>query len=159
VSDGFLRRRLVRPLLALLRQGVTPHKLALSVALGVVIAVVPVLGVSTTLCALVALALRLNMPAIQVVNYLLTPVQLLLIIPLLRFGEWIARAPRFPITLDDGLALLSHGVVSAVRVLGTAIFHASLGWIVLAPFAAFALYRTLVPIFRRLAPARPQMTA
>jgi uncharacterized protein (DUF2062 family) len=154
VREGFARRRLVQPLLALLRQGVTPKKLALSVALGTVIALVPVLGVSTALCAIAALALRLNMPAIQAVNYLLTPVQLLLIIPLLRFGEWIAQAPRFPITLDDGLALLSRGVPNAVKVLGTAIFHASLGWIVLAPFAAFALYCALVPAFRRIASTR-----
>jgi len=150
----FLQRRLVAPLLALLRQGVTPRKLALSLALGVVIGLVPILGVSTALCALAALALRLNMPAIQLVNYLLTPVQLLLIIPLLRFGEWLAQAPRFPVTLDSGLALLSHGAIGAVSVLATAIVHATLGWIVLAPLAAFALFRILEPVFRHLTPAQ-----
>lgn len=155
---GFLQRRVGEPLLALLRQGVTPDKLALSLALGAAIALVPVLGVSTALCAVVALALRLNMPAIQLVNYLLTPVQLLLIIPLLRFGEWLVRAPRFPITLEDGLALLSRGVVHAVAVLGTAIAHATLGWLVLAPIAAFVSYRILLPVFRRLAPARTPVT-
>lgn len=154
----FLQRRLVLPLLALLRQGVTPDKLALSLALGTVIALVPVLGVSTALCALAALVLKLNMPSIQLVNYLLTPVQLLLIIPQLRFGEWLTRAPRFPITLEQGLALLSHGVVHAVGVLGVAIAHATLGWIVLAPLAVFALYHVLLPVFRRLAPVRLEVT-
>lgn len=146
----------MNPLLALLRQGVTPDELALSVALGLAIGLIPVLGVSTALCALVALALRLNMPAIQLVNYLLTPVQLLLIIPLLRFGELLARAPPFPITLESGLALLSNGVINAVTVLATAIVHATLGWAVLAPLVAFALYRILAPLFRRLALTRPQ---
>src|SRR3954471_2963293 len=145
----FLRRRLVDPLLALLRQGVTPDKLALSVALGVAIGLVPVLGVSTPLCALVALALGLNMPSIQLVNYLLTPLQLLLIIPWLRFGEALTRAPRFPITLESGLALLSHGVIDAVVVLGVAIVHATRGWLVLAPLIAFVLYRALAHTFRR----------
>ena len=149
----FLQRRLVAPLLTLLRQGVTPRRLALSVALGVVIGLVPVLGVSTALCALAALALRLNMPAIQLVNYLLTPVQLLLLIPLLRFGEWLTRAPRFPITLESGLALLSHGTINAVSVLATAIAHATLAWSVLAPLTAFALFRSIEPVFRHLAPA------
>jgi len=153
----FLQRRLVAPLLVLLRQGVTPRKLALSLALGIVIGLVPVLGISTALCALAALVLRLNMPAIQLVNYLLTPLQLLLIIPLLRFGEWLARAPRFPITLESGLVLLSHGVIQAVMVLATAIVHATLGWFVLAPLAAFVLFRTLEPAFRRLARATPQV--
>jgi hypothetical protein len=149
----FLQRRLVQPLLALLKQGVTPRKLAASLALGIVIGLVPVLGVSTALCALAALALRLNMPAIQLVNYLLTPLQLLLIIPQLRFGEWLVQAPRFPITLESGLALLSKGVVSAVTVLATAIAHATLGWLVLAPLAAFVLFRILEPVFRHLTPA------
>jgi uncharacterized protein (DUF2062 family) len=146
-------RRIVSPLLALLRQGVTPDKLALSLALGMSIGLVPVLGVSTALCAVVALGLRLNMPAIQLVNYLLTPLQLLAVIPFLRFGEWIAQAPRSPITLEAGLTLQSQGAIHAVTVLATAIIHATLGWIVLAPVAAFALYQALHPILRRLAPS------
>ncbi|MEJ0085801.1 MAG: DUF2062 domain-containing protein [Pseudomonadota bacterium] len=150
---GFLQRRLVAPLLALLRQGVTPRKLALSLALGVVFGLVPILGISTPLCALAALALRLNMPAIQLVNYLLTPLQLLSIIPLLRFGEWLARSPRFPITLEAGLALLSKDVFTAVSALSTAIAHATLGWLVLAPPTAFVLVRVLEPVLRHLTPA------
>jgi uncharacterized protein (DUF2062 family) len=146
----FLQRRLIVPLLALLRQGVTPRKLALSLALGVVIGLVPILGVSTALCALAALALRLNMPAIQLVNYLLTPLQLVLIIPLLRFGEHLVGAPRFPVTLESGLALLSQGVVDAIRILATAIAHATLGWLVIAPLLTFVLFRGLEPVFRHL---------
>jgi uncharacterized protein (DUF2062 family) len=148
----FLHRRLGIPLLALLRQGVTPGKLALSVSLGTAIGLIPVLGVSTALCALAALCLKLNMPAIQLVNYLLTPLQLLLIIPQLRFGELLAGAPGFPVTLESGLALLSHGVVHAVQILATAIVHATLGWIVLAPLFSLALYYALKPVFLRLTP-------
>jgi uncharacterized protein (DUF2062 family) len=148
----FLQRRLIAPLLALLRQGVTPEKLALSLSLGTTIGLVPVLGVSTALCALAAVFLRLNMPAIQLVNYLLTPLQLMLIIPQLRFGELLVNSPRFPITLEAGLALLSHGAIDAVQILATAILHATLGWIVLAPLLAFLLYRLLGPALRHLAP-------
>jgi uncharacterized protein (DUF2062 family) len=146
---AFLHRRLWLPLLALLRQGVTPDKLAWSVALGIVLGLVPVLGVSTAACALAALALRLNLPAIQLVNYLVMPLQLLLIIPQLRFGEWLARAPPFPITLESGLALLAQGVFDAVRVLATAIGHATLGWLVLALPAAFLLQRAFAIALRR----------
>jgi hypothetical protein len=147
----FLQRRFVT-LLALLRQGVTPDKLALSLSLGTTIGLIPVLGVSTALCVLAAVLLKLNMPAIQLVNYLLTPVQLILIIPLLRFGELLVNAPRFPLTLEAGLALLSHGAINAVQILATAIVHATLGWIVLAPPLAFVLYRLLEPALRHLAP-------
>jgi len=151
---GFFQRRAVAPLLQLLRQGVTPERLALSVALGAIVAVIPVLGVSTVICAALALWLRLNMPAIQLVNYVLTPAQLLLIIPFLRFGERIAGAPRYPVTLESGLALLSHGILNAVRILWDAILHATLGWVVFAPLSAAALYLVFRHVFRRFAPAR-----
>jgi uncharacterized protein (DUF2062 family) len=65
MSESFLYRRLVRPILELLRQGVTPGKIALSLALGVVLGVFPVLGSTTALCTLAAITLRLNLPAIQ----------------------------------------------------------------------------------------------
>src|SRR6185295_12747552 len=96
----------------------------------------------------------LNMPSIQLVNYLLTPAQLLLIIPFLRFGEQLAGAPRYPVTLESGLALLSHGIWNAVRILWDAIIHAAFGWLVLAPLAAAILYFVFRQVFRRLAPAR-----
>ena len=146
----FLQRRVVAPLLALLRQGVTPKRLALSVALGAGIGLVPVLGVSTALCAAAALLLGLNLPAIQLVNYLLTPLQLLLIIPQLRLGEWLVGAPPFPITLESGLDMLAQGVLPAVRVLSTAILHATLGWLAVAPILTLLLYLTLAEVFRRL---------
>jgi uncharacterized protein (DUF2062 family) len=149
---GFLRRRLWEPLMALLRQGVTADKLAWSVALGVVLGLVPVLGVSTAACALAALTFRLNLPAIQLVNYLVTPLQLLLIIPQLRFGEWLAHAPPFPVTLESGLALLARGAFDAVRVLATAIGHATLGWAVLALPAALILQRAFALALRRRIP-------
>ncbi len=146
----FLQRRIIAPLVALLRQGVTPRELALCLALGTTIGLIPVLGVSTALCALAALLLKLNMPAIQLVNYLLTPLQLILITPLLRFGEWLVGAPPYPVTLESGLALLSNGVIDAVRILAVAIAHATFGWLVIAPLLAFALYRGLEPVLRHL---------
>jgi hypothetical protein len=157
--SSLLKPRLVRPLLALLSQGVTPRRLAASVALGAAIGVIPVLGVSTALCAAAALALRLNMPAMQLVNYLLTPLQLLLIIPQLRFGEWLAGAEPFAVTLESGLALLADGGLPAVRVLGTAIAHAALGWLVLAPPLALLLHRLLCLVFSRARAGALRLTA
>jgi len=103
---------------------------------------------------LLALMLRLNMPAIQRVNYLLSPLQLLLIIPLRRFGERLAGAPLFPVTHESARALFAQGVIPAVQVLATAIAHATLAWLVLAPMLIIGLYRVLEPLFRHLQRAR-----
>jgi uncharacterized protein (DUF2062 family) len=148
---AWLRRRLIEPLLALLKQGITPEKLALSVAFGIGIGLVPILGVSTALCAAVALLFKLNMPAIQLINYALSPLQLLLIIPFVRLGEKLTGAAPFPITISGGLELLSQGVLRAIEVLWDAIVHAALAWILIAPIAIFLLYRLLLPVFRHQA--------
>jgi uncharacterized protein (DUF2062 family) len=157
----WIQHRLSRawaPLAALLRQGVSPAKLALGVSLGVVCGLVPVLGASTLLCTALALALRLNLPAIQLVNYLVTPLQLLLIIPQLRLGEWLTRSPAFPVTLESGMALLSQGPIHAITVLGTAIVHATIAWLVLAPLAAVLLFHALAAVFRRFTTTMIEVT-
>jgi uncharacterized protein (DUF2062 family) len=148
---GVWRRRVVEPLLALLRQGVSPRALALAVTLGAGIGMFPVLGVSTLALTALALPLKLNMPAIQLVNYLVSPLQLLLIIPFLRVGEALLQAPRLPMTLDQGFAILSQGVGHAVVTLSGAIVHAATGWFAVMPMAMLLLYRVLALVMERAA--------
>jgi uncharacterized protein (DUF2062 family) len=138
---AFLRRRLIEPILDLLRQGVTPEKLALSLAFGLGVGIFPVLGVSTVLCTLIAIVLRLNLPAIQLVNYLASPLQLALIIPFVRVGESVMGLAPQPLSISEGFRLMAIGVMHAITVLWDAIVHASLGWIVIGPALIFVLYR------------------
>jgi uncharacterized protein (DUF2062 family) len=148
---NWLRRRILEPLLALLRQGISPNRLALCVAIGVVVGNVPILGVSTLLCTAIALAFRLNLPAIQLVQAAMAPTQILLIIPFVRLGEWILRVPPQPLSIKEGFALLAQGAGHAIVVLWDAILHAGLAWIMVAPLAVFLLYKLLTPVFSRAA--------
>src|SRR5258708_31829384 len=68
ILKNWLHRWFLEPLLALLRQGISPQRLALCVAIAVVVGNIPILGVSTILCAFIALIFRLNLPAIQLVQ-------------------------------------------------------------------------------------------
>ena len=88
-----------------LRQGISPRRLALTLALGFAIGCIPVIGIPTALCLLVALGLRLNMPAIQAANYAAMPFQLALIFPFVRLGGWL-----FSSSVHAGLntAMLGH---------------------------------------------------
>ena len=151
---GFLQRRLVAPVLELLRQGVTPEKLALSLAFGLGIGIFPVLGVSTVLCTVLAIAFRLNLPAIQLVNYLASPLQLALIIPFVRVGEHLLGLKEQPLSIKEGFRIMAEGVLHAIVTLWDAIVHAALGWIVIGPALIYALYRMLRPILARAAAAR-----
>lgn len=147
----WLRRRVVAPLLALLTHGVSPQRLALCVAIGVVVGNIPILGVSTVMCAIIALTWRLNLAAIQLVQALMAPSQLLLIIPFVRLGEWLFHAPRQALSIEAGLAIVANGVGQAVVVLWDSIVHAGVAWLLVAPFAIILIYAILVPVFRHAA--------
>jgi len=150
MTNGFLTRKLFRPVLELLRQGATPEKLALSIALGAVIGLLPAIGCNTTLCALIALVWRLNLPAIQLINYFLYPLQIALLIPFFRLGEKLFRAPHLPLSVSQISAFAHVNLWGAVQLLWTTTWHAMVAWALLAPFAAALLYFLLVPTFRRL---------
>jgi len=149
MKDGFFYRRLVRPLLDLLRQGVTPEKIALSVALGAAVGVFPALGWTTVLCAIAALVLRLNLPAIQIVNYVMYPVQLALLLPFFRFGEKLFGAKHMPLSVSQISQLIHNGVWNAIRFLWTTTWHAIVVWAILAPVFVAIIYASLTPLLRR----------
>ncbi len=155
---AWLRRRIVDPVLGLLRQGLAPGQLALSLAFGFGVGIFPVLGVSTPLLTGIALGMRLNLPAIQLVNYLVSPLQLLLIIPFVRVGERLLGVAPQPLTVSAGLEILAKGVAQAVVILWDAIVHAALGWIVIGPLLIYVLYRAMLPLLERAA-ARMQAPA
>src|SRR5271168_838226 len=140
-KNNWLRRRIFNPLLALLSQGIAPDRLALCVAIAVVVGNVPILGISTILCAAIALAFRLNLPAIQLVQAAMAPTQLLLIIPFVRLGEHLLRAPPEALSIRQGLALIQQGVGHAIEVLWHAILHAGFAWILVAPPAIYLLHK------------------
>ena len=149
-KDGFFRRRIARPIADLLRQGVTPEKMALSLALGVALGVFPVLGTTTALCALVAFVWRLNLPAIQIVNYFVYPLQILLIVPFFRAGEKLFGAPHLPLSVPQIVATVHSGFWGATRFLWTTIWHAAVAWCLIAPLFVALAYVIFVPLLRRV---------
>jgi uncharacterized protein (DUF2062 family) len=149
MKEGFFYRKLVRPLLDLLRQGVTPEKIALSVALGAALGVFPALGWTTVLCAIAALGLRLNLPAIQIVNYFMYPVQLALLLPFFRLGEKVFGAKHMPLSVSQIFQLIHAGLWNAIKFLWTTTWHAIVVWAMLAPIFVGILYALLMPLLRR----------
>jgi hypothetical protein len=149
-KEGFFRQRIARPVVDLLRHGVTPEKMALSLALGVVLGIFPVLGTTTALCALVAFLWRLNLPAIQIVNYFVYPLQIALLIPFFRLGEKLFGAPRLPLSVSQIIAMVHASFWGATRFLWTTIWHAAVAWCLLAPLFVGLMYVVLLPLLRRM---------
>src|SRR5438128_669219 len=131
-----------------LRQGASPEGLALTCAMGFFISLFPIIGATTVLCLGAGYALRLNQPTLQAVNYLLAPLQLLMIPIFLKAGAWVFRVPTVsvnPKTIIDefmrnpGKFLSDYGIASLQSIAA---------WALLTPLVAFILYRILLLIFK-----------
>lgn len=151
VRESFWKRRVVTPLLAQLRQGVTPEKLALTVALGLTLGIFPILGSTMLLCGLAAIALRLNQPVIQLVNYFAYPVQLALLIPFYRAGELLFRKTPTPLSIPLFFERIRADFWQFLRDFGMIAVQGIVVWALLAPALLAAIYFTTRPLLRRLA--------
>ena len=140
----------LRPCVQLLRQGVSPEKIVLMIALGMILGVTPVLGSTMLLCTFAAIVFRLNLPAIQLVNGVVYPLQFILLIPFYRLGAWMFRADASTILLGGVTALIREGVGHAIRTLWVVTMHALLAWLALGMVALAILYAVLVPLVRQL---------
>ncbi len=151
IRHHWFRRRVIVPILELLRQGVTPEKLALSLAIGMAIGCAPILGVTTILAFGICWATGLNPVAMQLTNYLMYPVQIVLLIPFIHAGEMLFRARHLRIT-GMQIELMFHSNLSvALHVLWTAIWHALTVWLFVAPIAVAIVYAVLAPVLRHSA--------
>jgi uncharacterized protein (DUF2062 family) len=139
----------------LLRQGITPQRLALTLALGFALGCLPLIGIPTALCAMVALLFRLNLPAMQAANYIAMPFQLALIVPLARLGVWITPfAARNAIDLHtlthSPLGLIRHSSGQLLRQLGLLAGEALLAWLLVAIPVVLLLTVALTIVLRRV---------
>ena len=145
------QRRLVQPIKQLLVQGITPEKIALSLALGVVLAVFPVLGSTTLLCTVAALLLRLNLPVLQLLNWFMYPVQLALLVPFMRAGAHLFRTPPLPFSLPQMLAMFRTDWLQTLRMLWVSALQAIAVWLLCAPIVIVVVYWTLRPLLSHFA--------
>jgi uncharacterized protein (DUF2062 family) len=136
-----------------LRQGISPRRLALTLALGFAIGCIPVVGVTTTLCVIVAFALRLNFPVIQAANWLAAPLQLLLIVPFVRLGgRLFAFGSSRAIEIGS---LLHSSPLALISQVGGMFGQALLAWLLVA-VPAVALMTVMLTMLLRRVPAIAQ---
>ena len=99
----------------------------------------PVFGCPTIFCALTALTLGLSLPAIQCINYPVCPLQLALLVPFIRLGNWLFRpvSGQPPPHLPGLSGLLTAGL------------HAAAAWLIVCAPAGLLLYLVVFTILRR----------
>ncbi len=147
---GFWRRRVVDVLLAQLSQGITPQKIALTLALGTVIALFPIMGTTTALCLLVGVALKLNQPIIQLVNWIAWPLQIPGIYFFVRAGEWLTRSPHVSFSISALLLAFKNSPVRFLQQYGMTGLRGVLAWALIAPGIAALIYLLMLPLLKRM---------
>lgn len=155
VPRTFWQRRLGDPVRALLTQGVTPDKLSATFAVGTAASLFPFLGFTTTFNILLGLWFRMNQPLLQVINYLLTPLHLVMILVYVRVGEWIWFAHDEHFSVADMLRSFHElSVEDFLRRFAWAGVHAFTAWALSVPLIIGVLYYALRPVLRRLVPVK-----
>ncbi len=148
--NSLLKRKIVKPVMALLKQGISHEKIALSIAIGTTLGIFPVLGATTALCAIAAFVFRLNLPAIQLVNYLVYPLQLFLLVPFLKAGGWLFGDQRFSKLGKEIIDLIQNDLWGSFSMLWNLTVYAVVLWLIISPLIVVVLYQILKPALIRL---------
>jgi uncharacterized protein (DUF2062 family) len=154
------QRHVIDPIALQLTQGITPEKIALTLAVGSAFALFPILGTTTILCLIVGILLRLNQPMIQIVNALCTPLHLPVIYAMVKLGSRIFGEPYSHV----GIRMMNHMLWDDPRDFferfGVTALHAIAAWAIIAPFWIVVIYLFALPVLsevnRRRAAATEQ---
>ena len=147
MSENIFRKKLILPLVSLLKQGVDPSRLSLALSSGAVIGVFPILGIATVVCTGIAAFYRLNLPAIQLASYLVFPMQVILFFPFLYIGEALTGNSLDEISKEKLMETFDMGLVGAVQELTQYFILACVGW----ALAFVPLFAILYFLFKKLA--------
>ena len=131
----------------IIQQGTSSKALALSVTIGVLLGIFPVLGVTTWIITFIALRFKLNLLLMMTLSYIFWPAQIIFIIPFLRVGEWFWNATPFPLSLDQILLAFDTSIISALSDLWEANLYAVWGWLIITIPTGIASYVLLEKVF------------
>ncbi len=145
-----MKQKLNQRLLAFLKQGITPHKLAMTFTLGLVIGTFPAIGLTTVLCTAAALFFRLNMPAMQLVNYLTYPLQLILFVPFAELGASFLNLPEHAISFTELSFFSAEGIALLWDNLSKVMGSAALAWAVVMLPTSILSYFAFLRFFKRI---------
>jgi len=150
-NKSLFRKWIRDPLAGQLKQGVSPEKIAQSLAWAAALGIFPILGTTSFLCAIIGMRLRLNHIAMQTLNWIMYPVQIALIIPYLKLGNWIFLQTDMNLSLIEISRQFADNFLAATADLGGLALRGIGAWLITAPVIIYPLRRILNVPIRHLA--------
>jgi uncharacterized protein (DUF2062 family) len=154
VMECMIPRKNIKPILknikSLLLKGLTPKKLALTLAIGTIIGLFPIIGTTTFMAGVAAYGLGLNQAFIQIVNYTLYPIQLILFIPFLKWGIIIFPLGSQETNIQSLTQLLHTNLPAAFGEFSYILMAAILLWFFLAVPLSLCIYYVSLRYIRKI---------
>lgn len=129
--------------------GLNPGKLAQSFAIGTCLGLMPFPGTTLT-CTAAAILFRLNFGAIQLINYMVAPLQLILIYPLFKAGAALTGSHVMSGSLDVFTQRLNVAPMDTLSELGLTSVAALIIWALLSVPVGIRLYKISLPVFKKI---------
>ena len=140
--------RVLIPVSNIRKQGFSSETLALSVSIGIIGGAFPVLGFASYVCLLLTLAFKQNIIIVQVVNWLVYPLQILLLIPLMKLGNSIFAGGDLTITMHQVVVAFQSGLMNGIREIGMFSLYGVIAWAALSIPGLFIFYLMFLIVFR-----------
>ncbi len=115
-----------------LRRGLGRQQLAKAIAIGIVGGVFPVLGTTTVLCIGLTFLFKTNHAIVQLVNWLVYPLQIIFYIPLIKLGNEIFSGPDFELSFIQIKEAFQSGFFDGLGIIGVAHVYGILTWILVS---------------------------
>ena len=148
-TKNYFKYKLWIPILGFLKQGITPEKLSLTIAFGVVFGIFPIVGFTTIFCLLSAFIFRLNKAVILFINFSLYPLQILLIIPLISLGKMIFGYSFVSFSISEIIIMFKEDWIFAIQHIWFQTLLGILAWAIVSIPLSFIIYYTFLPFFRK----------
>ena len=143
-------KKILIPISNIRKEGFSLETLALSISIGIIGGAFPVLGLASYICLLLTLSLRQNIIIVQVVNWLVYPIQILLLIPFMKLGNAIFGGSDITLTFHQVVVAFQSGILNGIKLIGIISLYGVIAWVVTAIPTLFIFYSLFLFIFRNI---------
>lgn len=136
---------------ALFKQGLSPILISQSIIVSGVFSIIPILGVSTFILTALSIKKKLNLPIMIAISYLMWPIQVLLIIPFIRVGEFIFSVPSTHHTAMEIINSFQNNFFQTLSKLSFELLCGLGGWLLTVVPVSIGTYALLFLLLKRTA--------
>ena len=153
IVETFTKKILI-PFRLIPEAGLSADKLALSITIGIIAGLFPVIGATTIISLFLTMLFRQNLLVVQSVQWVMALFQVLLIIPFMQIGAFILSQQALHINIEQISLAFEPGIISGIKTIGIFHLYAILTWTILSiPTGAISYF-----VFRAVFLRKNQVT-